>query len=99
MTDAVVTLISRYYQSSFLDALCGGGRKRGRERKNTGGDTIRKYAGSPCYLRYTVITACPPVLRVLNVSISPRRSSHRDRQRLIYIGMKARVNNCGIRML
>lgn len=22
-----------------------------------GGDTIRKYAGSPCYLRYTAITA------------------------------------------
>ena len=34
MTDAVVTLISRYYQSSFLDALrWEGGRKRGRERK------------------------------------------------------------------
>jgi len=71
MTDAVVTLISRHYQN-FLDALCSGGRKRGRERKNTGGDTIRKYAGSPCYLRYTAITVYPSVLRVLNVSISRR---------------------------
>lgn len=69
---AVVTLISRHYQS-FLDALCGAGRKRGRGRKNTGGDTIRKCAGSPCYLRYTAITIYPSVLRVLNVSISRRR--------------------------
>lgn len=64
------------------------GRGRKREEKYGDGVTIRKYAGSPCYLRYTMITACPFSLRVLNVSPSPHRFG--DRQSLIRIATKVR---------